>query len=81
MLKSNSYSEWDDLSEAASIVQAIRQLHGRAELRAEAATNLSAILDCLGLTGAARQAVASSLAAAPAAGVVQWPPMRTIFWA
>ena len=79
-MKSNSYPEWDDPSQVAAIVGAVRQLHGSAELRAEAASDLPAVLDRLALTGVARPALAASLGLALAGGV-NWPPRGTIFWA
>jgi hypothetical protein len=79
-LTSRSHAERDDLSEAASIVEAVRRLQGDAELRARAASDLSGVLDRLGLSGVARQAVASSLAPALASGI-HWPPRGFIFWA
>jgi hypothetical protein len=80
-LKSNSYSEWDDLSQVTAIVEAVRQLQGSAELRAEAASNFPAVLDRLALTGAARHALAASLGLALAGGAFNWPPRGTIYWA
>jgi len=71
-----SYAVQADLSEAASVIAAMRQLHESAELRDEAVANLPAVLDRLGLTGVARQAVAAMVVSG-----FWWPPRTSVFWA
>jgi hypothetical protein len=80
-LRTSSYPDRADLSDASAIIEAVRRLYESAELRGEAVTNAPSALDRLGLSGVARQAVAASVATTLVGSGFIWPPRASIFWA
>ena len=69
----------DAAADARAIVSAIRWLRENREHLIEAQTNLPAVLDRLGLTETARQAVTAAFAVVLSAGVFATPGSN-MFW-
>lgn len=67
-----------EVAEARAILDAVRELQTNPQLLDSARTDIGAVMDCLGLSGTVRHAVAGALALS--IGGVALVPGTPVFW-